>query len=322
MRVVLACGGWLAGIAMSTPGHAGDLLQIDSTAVHRPQDFSFPAPAYLAGADNAASGSGGDGLQVFFERWAEIAHAAKASQPDWMTPLATVTPRLEQEFRSDQFFEHTGNGAGVGVYDGGKGFEFIPTMTNEVLINLPPYEQRTKVNPASGWGDWPALTIKQRLISANKENGDYIVTAFLGVQAPTGTVPFTNDAWVVTPTLAVGKGWGNFDIQATIGIPIPLEQEETIGTSIVSNIAFQYHIAEYFWPEFEVNYTHWADGERSGRDQVFLTPGLILGRLKIAKDSNLVIGAGYQFAVTPLATKPVLTPTYEHNWIITTRLSF
>ena len=55
-------------------------------------------------------------------------------------------------------------------------------------------------------GYWPALTVKQRLISANEENGNYIVTTFLGVQAPTGQVPFTNDAWVMTPTLAAGKG--------------------------------------------------------------------------------------------------------------------
>jgi hypothetical protein len=51
-------------------------------------------------------------------------------------------------------------------------------MANEVLINLPPYEERSHVKPASGWGDWPAFTIKQRLISANKQDGDYIVTAF------------------------------------------------------------------------------------------------------------------------------------------------
>jgi hypothetical protein len=87
-------------------------------------------------------------------------------------------------------------------------------------------------------------------------------------------------------------------------------------------LAFQYHWAKYFWPEFEVNYTHWADGERSGKDQVFLTPGLILGRFNLAKDVNFIVGAGYQFAVTPETKVPVLTPTYDSNWILTTRLSF
>jgi hypothetical protein len=314
-------------LAILSAGHASasDLLKISGgLSSTSPNRLSIPTtlPYYLGGGDVQSSYDNQDGMQSFFDRWAATARAAKASQPDWMTPLATVTPRLEQEFRSDQFLEHQGNGTDLDVYDGGKGLEFIPTTTNEVLINLPAYEQRIGVNPAKGWGDWPAVTIKQRLISANKQNGDYIVTTFLGVQAPTGEVPFTNDAWIVTPTLAAGKGLGDFDIQATVGVPIPLENENTIGTSIVSNVAFQYHFAKYFWPELEVNYTHWVDGERSGKDQVFLTPGLILGRFKMAEDTNLIVGAGYQVAVTPQTTKPVLTPTYDSNWIITTRLSF
>jgi hypothetical protein len=307
-------------LCAASNAQAGSLLQVPNGEDVTPADVSFPVPDRLG----ATQGSSTDDapIQNFLDRWAEIAREAKASQPNWMTPIATVTPRLEQEFRSDQFFEHQGNGADPDVYGGSKGLEFIPTTTNEVLINLPPYNQRSGVNSARGWGDWPAVTIKQRLLSANKENGDYIVTAFFGVQAPTGEVPFTNDAWVVTPTLAAGKGWGDFDIQATVGVPIPLEHESTIGTSIVSNVVFPYHIAKYFWPEFEVNYTHWADGERADKDQVFLMPGLILGRFKVAEDMNLIVGAGYQFAVTPLTTKPVLTPTYDSNWILTTRLSF
>ena len=52
-------------------------------------------------------------LEGFFDTWASIARAAKASQPHWITPLATVTPRLEQEFRYDEFFEHTNAGADI-----------------------------------------------------------------------------------------------------------------------------------------------------------------------------------------------------------------
>ena len=126
----------------------------------------------------------------------------------------------------------------------------------------------------------------------------------------------------MTPTLAAGKGWGDFDIQATVGVPIPLEHENTIGTSIVTNATLQYHVARYFWPEFEVNYTHWTDGQRADKDQVFLTPGLTLGWFELDKDIKLVVRAGYQFAVTPVTTKPALTPVYENNWIATSRLVF
>ena len=298
---------------------AGLKQQVSGSSATTPDLTLALPPAYYLG--NRADAQPSD-FESFFDAWANIAREAKASQPHWIAPLATVTPTLVQQFRYDQFFEHLGNGADVNVYDGGKGLELIPTTSNEILISLPPYNQRSNVKPADGWGDWPALTIKQRLVSANEENGNYILTAFFGVQAPTGQVPFTNDAWVVTPTLAAGKGWGDFDIQATVGVPIPLENESTIGVSIVTNVAFQYHVAKYFWPEFEVNYTHWTDGARSGKDQVFLTPGLILGRFELAQDTNLIVGAGYQFAVTPLTTKPVLTPVYDNNWIATTRLTF
>ena len=134
---------------------------------------------------------------------------------------------------------------------------------------------------------------------------------------------FTNHAWVITPTIAGGKGWGDFDIQATVGVPIPLAHEKIIGTSIVTNVAFQYHIAKYFWPEFEVNYTYWADGLRGGQNQVFLLPGIIIGRIPIYNRLKFVIGVGYQFAVSPhLKLEPALTPVYDHAWILSARLPF
>ena len=51
-----------------------------------------------------------------------------------------------------------------------------------------------------------------------------------------------------------------------------------------------------------------------------LTPGLILGRFKIAMDSpdrpvNLIFGVGYQFAVTS-------DPVTANNWVGTARLTF
>jgi hypothetical protein len=51
-----------------------------------------------------------------------------------------------------------------------------------------------------------------------------------------------------------------------------------------------------------------------------LTPGLILGRFQIAKDTptrpvNLIIGAGYQVAVTP-------NPVTQNNFVGTIRVTF
>ena len=80
------------------------------------------------------------------------------------------------------------------------------------------------------------------------------------------------------PTLAAGKGWGRFDIQASFAVPVPVELESNIGTSLASNVALQYHPSKYFWPEFEFNDTYWFDGERGGKDQLFVTPRIIFGR--------------------------------------------
>lgn len=262
-------------------------------------------------------------LEDYFLHWFDRVHEAQATQPHWMTPIATVTPRLEEEIRYDQYFEQLGNGAQVTTFDSGKGLELIPTTTNEVLINAAPYEQRSLKSPASGWGDWNFLTIKQRIISAPEDKGNYIVTAFLGVQAPIGAPAFTNKAWVITPTLAGGKGWGDFDIQATMGVPIPTEYESTIGTSLVTNVTLQYHFLEYFWPELEFNDTYWFDGERAGLNQLFITPGIVFGRFELVGQLKGIIGVGYQFAVSPeLRMEPALTPTYDHAWLLTSRIAF
>jgi hypothetical protein len=313
-RITIAAACAVVALAIAGLARAQQAAPVDGPAV--------PAATPPVQAQ-ASAAPGGDAVSDYFAHWFDRVDAAKASQPQWMTPIVTVTPRLEEEFRYDQYWEKLGNGADLTNFDAGKGLELIPTTSNEVILNLPPYIDRTIKKPAEGFNDWPFLLVKQRIVSANEQNGNYIVTAFLGVQAPTGVKALTNDAWVVTPTLAAGKGWGDFDVQATIGVPIPLSHENIIGTSLVTNIAFQYHFATYFWPEVEVNSTYWFDGQRSGKNQVFITPGVVLGRFKIVSRVKGIVGVGYQIAVSPaLVTTPVLTPTYQHAWVLTLRTTF
>lgn len=278
-------------------------------------DDAVPPPA-------PATGAPADFVTNYFDNWFARVDEAQATQPHWMTPLVTITPRLEEEFRYDQFFETLGNGANIDNFDGGKGLELIPTTTNEVIVNLPPYMERSLVKPADGWGDWTFLLVKQRLISANEENGNYIVSAFLAVQAPIGAPAFTNNAYLITPTLAAGKGWGDFDVQGTVGVAIPTAYQSTIGDAVQSNVVAQYHIAKYFWPEVELNDTYWSGGERGGKDQLFVTPGIVLGRFELGGRARLSVGFGYQVALAPSQILEPLTPTYNHEWILTARLSF
>jgi hypothetical protein len=77
----------------------------------------------------------------------------------------------------------------------------------------------------------------------------------------------------------------------------------------------QYHLFKYFWPKLEVNYTYWPNGVRAGLNQVLLTPGLILGRFALAPRQNLIVGVGYQVAVTP-------NPQLQNNLVVTVRYTF
>jgi hypothetical protein len=269
-----------------------------------------------------------DPVTEYFLHWFDRAEEAQATQPHWMTPITTVTPRLEQEYRYDQSQQFLQNGAEVNNYFSGKGLELIPTTTNEILINVPNFEQRlpegSKVTPATGFADGNFVTIKQRLLSANEENGNYILTAFLGFQAPTGITAFTNrPAWIVTPTIAGGIGWGDFDIQGTIGYTLPTDEQNHVGTSLLSSLTVQYHLLDYFWPEFAFNDTQWTSGVRADRNQLFVSPGIMFGRFQIYNRVKFNFGIAYQVAVVP--DHPILvplTPMYNHAWILSMRMTF
>ena len=269
-----------------------------------------------------------DPITDYFLHWFDRSNAAKASQSHWMTPITTVTPRLEQEYRYDQTQQFLQNGAEINNYFNGKGLELIPTETNEILINVAPFMQRfsegTKVKPATGFADWNFVTIKQRILSANEENGNYILTVFLGAQAPTGAPAFTNRAWVITPTIAGGIGWGDFDVQGTIGYAFPTANQHAVGTALLTNVTLQYHFWEYFWPELGFNDTQWTSGVRAGRNQLFLSPGIMFGRFNLYKDLvKFNFGIGYQVAVVPdHAIMIPLTPLYNHAWILSARVTF
>jgi hypothetical protein len=269
-----------------------------------------------------------DPITDYFATWFERVEAAQASQLHWMTPITTVTARLEQEYRYDQSQQFLQNGAEVNNYFSGKGLELIPTTTNEILINVPNSEQRltegSKVKPATGFTDGNFVTIKQRLISANEENGNYILSAFLGFQAPTGIAAFTNrPAWIVTPTIAGGIGGHDFDVQGTIAYTLPTDEKNHIGNSIVTSATLQYHFLEYFWPEFALNDMQWTSGERANRNQLLIGPGIMFGRFQIYNRVKFNFGIAYQAAVLPdhHITDP-LTPTYNHAWILSMRMTF
>ena len=260
----------------------------------------------------------------FFTHWFDRVDAARESQPHWTPPLMTLSPLITELLREDGYYQKAGNGADMLNIGGGKGLFLVPTETNEFDIGLPTYQQRSHVQPGSGLTDLQFLLVNQRLLSAPEDQGNYIITAALAGQAPTGSALFTNNAYIVTPSLLAGKGFGQFNVQAATSFAVPTAHQSTLGTSWATNTTLQYNFADVFWPEFEVNWTQWLNGtERGGQDQVFLTFGTIIGPLPLTGRVALTVGAGYQFAVAPAQRlTPALTPEYRHALVITTRLLF
>ncbi len=110
----------------------------------------------------------------------------QAAQPHWITPVATTTPRLEQEFRFDTLWQTGNTGITTDNYGGAKGLELIPQKNIEIILVAPPaYIVHNNPKVQDGFGDWSFL-VKYRLAAANEEHGNYILTAFLQVTFPTG----------------------------------------------------------------------------------------------------------------------------------------
>ena len=262
----------------------------------------------------------------FIARYQARVTATQSRQPHWVTPLATVTPRLEQEFRTD--FVRQTNAKRFNTWNLGnsKGLELIPERHTELLFNLPPFFSREAPNTRDGFGDISFLA-KERVFARNEEHGNAIVTVFLGATIPTGKNGNGSCCAVVTPTLAVGKGFGLVALTSTAGGSLPASNSKGLGHTIVWNNVVQYRVAKtgierFFWPEVEINTNFYSGGANDGKTQVYATPGLVVGRIPLSHDAEgkpgrlgLTFGAGEQIALTHFHTN-------NHNLIFTVRLPF
>lgn len=256
----------------------------------------------------------------FFTNWLANVSSTQEAQPHWMTPLVTVTPRLEQEYRFDYSHSDQPKGVTLDNYGGGKGIEFIPSQNTEIIVGVPAYiEKNTPNKPsAAGLAD-ENLLLKYRLLAANEEHGNYIVTAFLGTSLQTGGNTFTNNHTIVTPTIAAGKGWGDresgVDVQSTLGVSLPSGGAATLGRPLTWNATLQGHMGK-FWPEIETSYTHWYDGGLAGKNQMTVTYGATVGRFEIENRVKAIVGVGYQ---TVQGTQNV---NLNHGMLATMRVTF
>ena len=264
-------------------------------------------------------------VSAYFDAWSARAKAVRAAQPAWSSPIVTTTALIEQRARFDTAIQRSGNGANTVNLDGGRGLDLIVSETQEIQIAADPYEVRTNKSGKGrlqGFADWPVLRFKQRLASSPEGQGDYILSAWVQAQAPTGVAALSNHAYTLLPTIGFGKGFGRVVVQGTFGMVLPTAYENTVGTQLATNVALQCHLSKFLWPQIEVNWTKYLDGTRGGKNQVLLTPGLVIGRVPIGGRLGFSVGVGYQTAVAPKYRPSPLLPAYDHAWIVTTRLSF
>ena len=252
----------------------------------------------------------------YFAHWFDRVDATLAEQPHWAPPVATTTPRLQEVLRYDIMWQGLKGGHELVNYGSGKGLEFIPSENIQLIVGIPPYETEDTKPRKNGWGDEMFL-MKYRFAAANEENGNYIVTGFMGVTVPNGGLTYTTKHFVYSPTLAGGKGWGDFNIQGTIGANLPdnLGVRKGAGTPLLANVILQYRVAKVIWPEVEANYTYWPNGIHEGLNQLFITPAVVVGRFPLYGRVAIMLGVGCQIAVTD-------NPLYHRNVIFTARLPF
>ena len=240
----------------------------------------------------------------FFSDWFSMVSATQAEQPHWITPVNTTTPRLEQEFRYDIQWQTHNSGVTTDNFGVSKGLEIIPAKNLEVILAVPPYIVNNPDSPHDGFGDWQFL-VKYRIATGNEEHGNYILSAFYQMSFPTGQYQEGALSPIITPTVAYGKGYKDFDVQGTLGYSLPTGNADVIGHNLLWNNTFQYRVYKKIWPEVEVNINQYHGGNNMvvgtahpGKTSAYLTPGMVIGRFKLWNRLAFTAGGGFEIATT------------------------
>ena len=253
----------------------------------------------------------------FFTSWEGRVRKTVAQQPAWPVPVVTPSSGLVQLARFDAIHQTTSTHTETWIYGNSKGFNLIPWYKTEVDVTLPSYiEHNSKVR--DGAGDWLML-VKYRFLAGDPKHGNYSLSGSLNGTAPTGSYKNGSSDGSVAPTLYGGKGFGRFDAQSSLAITLPTGHTARTGRPIAWNTVAQFRATRLFWPEIEFNSTFYRGGPNDGRIQAFVTPGLMISKIKFSRESNnrlaFIFGGGMQIATSEFHT-------YNHAVIATGRISF
>jgi hypothetical protein len=226
--------------------------------------------------------------------------------------------QLVQLLRFDYVHEYTPARITTDIYNNGHGLKLIPFANTEVDINLPSYIQHNNPKVKDGASDFNTV-VKVRPFASPDKKHDYSLGGQVIVTVPTGSYKNGTAVSTVTPTLMGGKGFGPFAVQSTLGAILPTSETATIGRIVTWNTTAQYRIGKVFWPELEVNSNYYHLGANDGKNQTFLSPGLMVSKINFRHTPGnrlaLIFGAGFQVATSSFHT-------YNHAFVFTSRFAF
>jgi hypothetical protein len=256
--------------------------------------------------------------QNLFSNWQDRVRATSAKQPGWAVPVIAPHSGIVQLVRADFVRQYTSTHFLTLNYGNSKGLNLIPYYNTEIDINLPPYIQHNNPKAPDGAGDF-SMVAKYRPFSGNEKHGNYSVSFQVAATGATGSYKNGTARNTFAPTLIGGKGFGRFDIQSSLGGTLPVGSAHTIGRTIVWNTVAQYKLGKIFWPEVEVNSSFYHLGPNDGKNQTFVSPGLMVSKIKFRPESRdrlaLVFGAGMQIATSTYHA-------YNHGLVFTSRITF
>ena len=246
-------------------------------------------------------------------KWLSSVDKARLEQPHYVAPLITTHVLLVQQYRNDSSWQTNSDSTQTDNYGNGRGLQIIANTRIEVQIAPPPHIVHSG-STTDGNGD-TSLFVKFRAFSASEGKGDYFVGLFLGASFPSGSPPNGSGHTVLSPMLALARGWGPFNIQNTLSGSVPTSSTNVLGRAFLWNTTFQYGIKGKIWPMIEQNSTFFSDGPDSGKKETFLTPGVVFGMFQIGERLRFGIGGGVQIAATQFHQ-------YNHRWILSVRFPF
>jgi hypothetical protein len=257
----------------------------------------------------------------WFARYEARTAATQLNQPHWATPLVTSSPRIEQGLRADFVGQMASNSQTTWNDGNSKGLQFIPFPRTELRTSPPPFITHSNPAVSDGFGDI-AFRLKYRLYGSNEDHHNAILTTSLSASLPTGKNTNGSCCAILTPSLEIGKGFGNLALTTAAVANLPASNTLQLGRSVSWNNAIQYKLSRLIWIQTEFNTTFYTGGSKDGKQQTFATPGILISRIPLHHQTPthpvpllLSLGAGEQIALTHFNT-------YEHSPIFTTRLRF